>query len=120
MRVIGNILWVLLGGVWLALLWGLFGVILCVTVIGIPFGVQCFKAARLSLFPFGKRVDLRFGEHPIANVIWAFLGGWEMAVAYLILGVLNCVTVIGIPAGIQCFKMTKLAIFPFGARIVSK
>ena len=108
MRLIGNILWVLLGGVWLAILWGLAGVVLCVTVIGIPLGIQCFKAARLSLFPFGKSVELHFGEHAIANVIWVFLGGWEMAVAYLLLGILNCVTVIGIPAGIQCFKMTKL------------
>ena len=119
-RAIANLIWFLLGGIWLALLWGVAGLILCVTLVGIPLGIQCFKAARLSLFPFGKHVDLNFGEHPIANVIWAVLGGWEMALAYLILGLLNCLTVIGIPSGIQCFKMMKLAFFPFGAKVRSK
>ena len=117
MRIIANILWLLLGGIWLALLWCACGVVLCITVIGIPLGLQCFKAAKLSFMPFGKKVMLNFGKHPIANVIWAILGGWEMALAYLVFGLINCITVIGIPQGIQCFKMMKLAIFPFGATI---
>jgi uncharacterized membrane protein YccF (DUF307 family) len=62
-------------------------------------------------------VDLNFTEHPIANVIWAVLGGWVIAVIYLFVGVLNCITIIGIPRGIQCFKIMKLAFFPFGAEI---
>jgi len=117
LRVLSNILWVLLGGLWLALLWGICGVVLCITVVGIPFGLQCFKIARLSLLPYGKKVKLNFSEHPIANVIWLLVGGWEMALMYLLFGALCCLTVIGIPKGIQCFKIMKLAFFPFGARI---
>lgn len=117
MRLIANIIWILFGGIWLALLWLLFGIVLCVTIVGIPFGIQCFKMAWLSLAPYGKKVDLNFTEHPIANVIWAVLGGWIIAVIYLLVGVLNCITIIGIPRGIQCFKIMKLAFFPFGAEI---
>ncbi|MBQ9162430.1 MAG: YccF domain-containing protein [Clostridia bacterium] len=117
LRVLSNILWVLLGGLWLALVWGICGVVLCLTVVGIPFGLQCFKIARLSLLPYGKKVELNFSEHPIANIIWLFVGGWEMALMYLLFGALSCMTVIGIPKGIQCFKIMKLAFFPFGARI---
>lgn len=117
MRLIANIIWILFGGIWLALLWLLLGIVLCVTIVGIPFGIQCFKMAWLSLAPYGKKVDLNFTEHPIANVIWAVLGGWVIAVIYLLVGVLNCITIIGIPRGIQCFKIMKLAFFPFGAEI---
>jgi uncharacterized membrane protein YccF (DUF307 family) len=117
MRLIANIIWILFGGIWLALLWLLFGIVLCVTIVGIPFGIQCFKMAWLSLAPYGKKVDLNFTEHPIANVIWAVFGGWVIAVIYLLVGVLNCITIIGIPRGIQCFKIMKLAFFPFGAEI---
>lgn len=117
MRLIANIIWILFGGIWLALLWLLLGIVLCVTIVGIPFGIQCFKMAWLSLAPYGKKVDLNFTEHPIANVIWAVLGGWVIAVIYLFVGVLNCITIIGIPRGIQCFKIMKLAFFPFGAEI---
>ncbi len=117
MRAIGNIIWFLFGGLWLGLAWLIFGLLLCITIIGIPLGKQCFKAASLSFFPFGKKVNWNFGKHPIANVIWLILFGWEMAMAYLAFGVLNCITIIGIPGGIQSFKMMKLAFFPFGAKI---
>ena len=119
-RAIANLIWFILGGLVLGLLWSFAGLILCITIIGIPLGLQCFKAARLSFFPFGKKVDLNFGEHPIANMIWVFIGGWVLALVYLGLGLLNCITVIGIPNGIQCFKMTKLAFAPFGAKIIKK
>ena len=75
------------------------------------------KVARLSLFPFGKKVELRFKSHPIANVLWIIFGGWEMALFYLICGVINCITIIGIPKGLRCFKLMKLAFSPFGAKI---
>lgn len=117
MRILSNIIWVLTGGWILTILWAFFGALLCVTVIGIPFGLQCFKAAKLSFFPFGKRVILDFAKHPVANLIWVFLGGWEMAIAYFVAGVINCITIIGIGSGIQCFKMMKLAFCPFGAKI---
>ena len=117
-RFLANVLWILLGGLWLALLWGLCGLLLCITVIGIPFGLQCFKAARLSFMPFGKKVVTNVGAHPVANVLWAIFGGWEMALIYFIFGVLNCITIIGIPGGMQCFKFMKLAFFPFGAKVL--
>lgn len=116
-RFIGNLIWLLLGGLWLALAWFIAGCILCITIIGIPFGMQCFKLARLSLSPHGLKVDLNFSKHPIANLIWAILGGWEMAIIHFIIGVINCVTILGIPRGIQCFKIMKLCIFPFGAKV---
>lgn len=117
LRFLGNLIWILLGGFWLALAWLLVGLLLCITIIGIPLGRQCFKAAKLSFLPFGKRVDLNFSAHPIANVLWVILGGWEMALAYLVCGIINCITIIGIPMGLQSFKLMKLAFFPFGARI---
>ena len=119
-RTIANIIWFLTGGLILGLLWGLLGVILCITILGIPLGLQCFKAARLSFFPFGKKVDLNISEHPIANAVWLVLCGWELVLIYLFAGILNCITVIGIPNGFQAFKMMKLALFPFGAKIVKK
>lgn len=118
LRVISNILWVIFGGLILMLLWAFIGVLFCVTIVGIPFGVQCFKAAKLSLAPYGKKVVLNVGEHPVANVLWAFIGGWGMALLYFFFGILNCITIIGIPKGIQCFKIMKLAFFPFGAEVV--
>lgn len=117
LRFIANIIWAVLGGIWMALAWLLVGVLLCITIVGIPFGLQCFKAAKLSLFPFGKTVILDFSAHPIANVLWAIFGGWEMALGYLVSGIVNCITIICIPNGIQSFKMMKLAIFPFGAKV---
>ena len=120
MKIISNILWIILGGIWLALLWVISGILFCITIVGIPFGLQCFKAARLSLFPYGKKVELDYGKHPVANVLWAIFGGWEMALIHLFLGILCCITIIGIPKGIQCFKIMKLSFFPFGARILSK
>ena len=117
LKLLANIIWIILGGLWLALSWLIVGLLLCITIIGIPLGRQCFKAASLSFAPFGKKVDLNFNAHPIANIIWLLICGWEMAIAYLFAGIANCVTIIGIPSGIQCFKMMKLAFFPFGARI---
>ena len=117
LHVFSNLLWLLLGGLALFLLWSAVGILLCLSVVGIPLGIQCFKMARLSFAPFGKKVDLNVAKHPIANVIWAVLGGWPMALVYFVCGILNCITVVGIGRGLQCFKFMKLALFPFGARI---
>ena len=119
MRFLANVIWILLGGLWLALLWLMLGLLLCITIVGAPLGVQCFKMAKLSLVPYGKKVVLNIKAHPIANTIWAIVGGWEMALVYLLVGLLNCITIIGIARGVQCFKMMKLAFFPFGAKVVS-
>ncbi len=116
-RLIGNIIWFILGGIWLGIGWTLAGIVLCITVIGIPLGLQCFKAAKLTFAPFGKAVNIRFDAHPIANVLWAIFIGWGMALGYLVAGVLSCCTVVGIPVGLQAFKLMKLAFLPFGAAV---
>lgn len=116
-KTIGNIIWFIFGGLILGIAWALIGAIWCVTVVGIPFGVQCFKFAKLSFFPYGKKIDIHPLKHPIANIIWAVLCGWEMAIAHLITGIICCITVVGIPNGIVAFKMMKLAFLPFGAKV---
>ncbi len=118
MRLIGNIIWLIVGGFFLAASWFVLGVLLCITIVGIPFGLQCLKFARLSLAPFGKDVRVRFFSHPIVNTIWVIFFGWEMALAYIAAGIANCITIVGIPFGLQAFKFAKLALFPFGADIL--
>ncbi len=120
MKVLANILWFIFGGLISGIIWGLLGIILCITIIGIPFGVQCFKAAKLMFAPFGKAVRVQFDEHPVANLLWVIFIGWELALGYLVCGIILCVTIIGIPCGIQVFKFMKLAALPFGADILSK
>ena len=117
MKLIANIIWFIFGGLWLGLAWAILGILLCITIVGIPFGVQCFKAAELSFAPFGKRVEVRFDKHPVANLLWAILAGWELALLYLASGVICCVTIVGIPMGLQAFKLMKLAFLPFGAEV---
>lgn len=117
MKLIGNILWFLIIGIGSAISWFFTGLLLCITIIGIPFGKQCFKMAGLSLFPFGKTVRSNFSSHPIANVIWLLLFGWELALGYVFAGLFFCITIIGIPFGKQCFKLAALALIPFGARV---
>ena len=117
MKALANVIWFIFGGLWLGLSWALLGILLCITIIGIPFGKQCFKAARLTFMPFGKKVVCKFDKHPIANVIWALIFGWEIALGYLLSGIICCITIIGIPLGLQSFKMMKLAFCPFGANI---
>ena len=114
---IKNLLWIILGGLWLFLLWSLFGILLCISIIGVPFGIQCFKIAKFSFLPYKKKISLNFRKHPIANILWAIIGGWEMAIFHLMFGIANCLTVIGVSKGIQCFKIMKLSFAPFGAVI---
>ena len=101
----------------MAIIWGVIGILFCVSIIGIPFGIQCFKLAKFSFLPIGKKVELNFGAYPVANVIWAVLGGWIMAFLYLLFGIANCITLFGIPTGIRGFRIMKLALSPFGAKI---
>ena len=117
LRLLSNLIWLLLGGLVLFLLWTIVGILLCITVVGIPFGLQFFNMARLYFEPYGKKVNLNLEKHPIANIVWALLGGWEMALVYFLCGIINYITIIGIPRGLQCFKFMKLALFPFGAKI---
>ncbi len=119
MKTLGNILWFIFGGFIGGLVWILVGLLWCITIIGIPVGKQCFKFASLSFWPFGK--DIVYSDNMfsiIINVIWILLFGWEMALGYLVIGCIWCVTIIGIPFGLQFFKLAKLAIMPLGADIV--
>lgn len=119
MSILGNILWFVLGGFIPTILWAVAGLILCVTIIGIPFGVQCFKLAGLSAFPFGRDVIIgQFGAFGlIGNILWILIAGWELAITHIVLGLLFYITIIGIPFGRQHFKLARLAFVPFGAII---
>lgn len=119
MRLLGNILWLILGGFIAGLLWCIAGLLCCITVVGIPLGIQCFKFGALAMCPFGK--DVEFGGGAIsllANIIWLVVCGIPMAVASATWGCILCITIIGIPFGKQFFKLAKLSLMPFGARIV--
>ncbi len=121
---IGNLLWLVLAGWWLFLAYLLAGVVNCVTIIGIPFGIQSFKLAGYALWPFGRVVVDRPGRDAglscLGNVIWFVIGGVWLALGHLIAGVLLCATVIGIPLGIASIKMAGLALAPFGKQVVSR
>lgn len=119
MRFIGNVLWFIFGGLLGGLAWLIAGFLWCITIIGIPIGVQCFKFAKIAVWPFGKEVVYGGGSVSlIANIIWLIVSGIPMAVSYVLIGVLWCITIVGIPFGKQFFKLAKLALMPFGARVV--
>jgi len=117
MKTIGNVIWFLFTGLWAGIGWFLLGLIWCITIIGIPFGKQCFKLANLAVWPFGATVNCNFGSHPIANVIWFIFGGFGLWIGFILAGLIWCITIIGIPFGRQCFKLAKLSAFPFGATV---
>jgi uncharacterized membrane protein YccF (DUF307 family) len=122
--VVLNILWLVLAGVWLFLAYLTAGVIQCLTIIGIPFGVQSFKLAVFALWPFGRAVVDSASASPglscVGNVLWFFLAGLWLALAHALTGVLLCITIIGIPLGVANFKLIPLAIAPFGKTLVTK
>lgn len=118
MGILGNLLWFLLGGWLSAIGWLLVGLFWCITIIGIPVGVQCFKFAGLSAFPFGREV--LYDTRPVSliiNILWLIFGGIELAVFHGITGLIFCITIIGIPFGKQHFKLAQLALLPFGTKI---
>ncbi|MCL2060077.1 MAG: YccF domain-containing protein [Oscillospiraceae bacterium] len=118
MGCLGNFIWILCGGIWQALAWAATGLLWCVTIVGIPIGMQCFKFASLAFAPFGKDVVYGGGAPSlIANIIWIIVSGVPLAVCAAVNGLVLCCTVIGIPFGMQCFKIAKLALMPFGATI---
>ena len=121
MKTIGNILWLILAGFWLALGYAICGLILCITIIGIPFGIQAFKLAGLAFWPFGRTAVMGSsagGLEIVFNVIWLILFGWGIFLAHIAAGIVLCITIIGIPFGIQAFKLSFLALWPFGRVIV--
>ncbi len=119
MGCLGNLLWFLTGGIVIGLAWVIVGCLWCVTIIGIPIGLQCFKFASLSFFPFGK--DIVYDDSTVSlllNILWILFSGIELAIAHIICGLILCITIIGIPFGMQHFKLAKLAILPFGASVI--
>ena len=119
MGCLGNLVWFILGGCLSGLSWYLAGCLWCVTIVGIPVGLQCFKLGSLCFFPFGRDVHYGGGTGSfLLNVAWILLPGWALALEHVFWGLLLCITVVGIPFGLQHFKLAKLALMPFGAEII--
>ena len=122
MNFIGNLIWVVFGGLLLSLVYLIGGLLLCLTIIGIPFGVQIMRLGLFALWPFGGKVvekDNAGGCLTILmNVLWIVFGGIEVALTHLTLGVIFCITIIGIPFGLQHFKLMMYALVPFGREVV--
>jgi len=119
MSVLGNILWFIFGGLIVALLYFVAGLVLCITIIGIPFGLQLIKLGGLALCPFGRDVELledRGCLSIVFNLLWVVFGWWEIALVHLLLAALCCITVVGIPFALAHFRLMKMSLFPFGAR----
>lgn len=116
MKTLGNLIWIIFGGLLWAIALFALGILCCVTIIGIPLGLQVFKMAGFVLWPFGKQVKtFKISKlYTILNVIWAIFFGWEIALGFLITGILYCITIIGIPFGKQYFKLMKFIFFPLG------
>ena len=119
MSCLGNIIWFLCAGLWQGLGWTLAGILWTLSIVGIPIGQQCFKFASLSFSPFGK--DVVYGGGAVSlllNIIWILVSGLPIALTAVTNGLVLCVTGVGIPWGLQCFKLARLAMMPFGASIV--
>ena len=122
MNFFGNIIWLIFGGLLAALGYLIGGAVLCVTIIGVPWGLQCFKLAGLVLSPFGKRVVSDSNEtgclNIFCNLIWILCGGLYTAIVHIVMGAILCLTVIGMPWGMQHFKLVEISLMPFGKRII--
>lgn len=119
MGCLGNVLWFLCGGFLGGLGWTLAGCLWCITVIGIPVGMQCFKIAGLAFFPFGKEVVYGGGTMSfLVNMVWLAVSGIYLVAEHTVFGCILCVTIVGIPFGIQHFKLAKLALMPFGSDVI--
>jgi uncharacterized membrane protein YccF (DUF307 family) len=119
----GNIIWLGLAGIWLFIAYVFAGILSCIFIITIPFGVQSFKLASFVIWPFGRTVADRPGASALGsgcgNILWFILGGWYLALTHFVTGLLLCIPVITIPLAIQDFKLAGLALAPFGKEIVS-
>ena len=119
MSLLGNLVWFLFGGLWMGLGWVLAGLLWSVTIVGIPIGMQCFKMAGLAFFPFGKEVVYGGGLGSFfLNLLWLAVSGLPLALQAIATGCVFCVTIVGIPFGMQCFKLAKLSLMPFATSVV--
>ncbi len=122
MRILGNILWLVLAGVWLAVGYLMAGVLNCLLIVTIPFGIAAFRIAVFALWPFGKTVARRSDAgtaSAIGNVIWVILFGWWLVLGHIVTGIAQCITIIGIPLGLANFKLIPVSLLPLGREIVS-
>ena len=121
-NLLGNIVWLIFGGLLAALGYFIGGLVLSVTVVGIPWGIQCFKLAELVMWPFGKKVISDGSDvgclNLVFNLIWILFGGLYTAIVHIVMGFILCVTIIGIPWGRQHFKLVEISRMPFGKKIV--
>ncbi|CAM5266187.1 YccF domain-containing protein [Streptomyces chartreusis] len=121
MKTILNVIWLVLSGFWLFLAYLAAGLLLCITIIGIPFGIAAFRIGVYALWPFGyTTIERHDAGAPscVGNVLWLVLAGWWLAIGHIVTGLLLCVTVIGIPFGIANFKLIPVSLFPLGREIV--
>ncbi len=121
MNLLGNILWLIFGGFFAALGYLLGGLVLCVTIVGIPFGLQCFKLAGFVLMPFGRRVEQRRSSGCLslfANIIWIIFGGWYTALNHLFWALILAITIVGLPFARQHLKLFEISLMPFGKRVI--
>jgi uncharacterized membrane protein YccF (DUF307 family) len=123
MKILGNIIWLVFGGIIIAVEYLVGSIVLFITIIGIPFGIQTLKMAALAIWPFGRdtRVHSRASGclYILMNIIWLLFGGIWIALTHAILGIILCITIVGIPFGLQHFKLTSIALNPFGRDIIS-
>lgn len=118
MKIIGNIIWLIFGGLMVAIEYFISSIILCLTIVGIPFGLQTIKLGLLALWPFGSQIVHKENAHGclsiFMNILWFFVGGVWIFLTHVACGVVFCITIIGIPFGLQHFKLAGLALTPFG------
>jgi uncharacterized membrane protein YccF (DUF307 family) len=122
MKLILNVIWLVLCGLWMAIAYVIAGLICFVLIITIPFGIASMRIASYVLWPFGRTIEPRRGAgvaSMIGNIIWIVLFGWWLALGHLVTGVLLCLTIIGIPLGLASFKIIPVTLLPLGVRIVS-
>ena len=122
MRLILNLIWLVLAGFWLALMYAVFGILAFILIITIPFGFACFRIANFTLWPFGRKIVRQpdaGAPSMVGNVIWVLLFGWELALLHLFTGIALCLTIIGIPLGLANFKLIPVSLFPLGTEIVA-
>ena len=123
MRFIGNLVWLIFGGIIIAVEYFVGSILLMITIVGIPFGIQTLKMAALAIWPFGR--DTRVHERAsgclyiLMNLIWLLCGGIWIALTHAFFGLLLCISIIGIPFGLQHFKLTAVALNPFGRDIIN-
>jgi len=123
MSVLGNVIWLIFGGFIIAIQYFIGGLLMMITIVGIPFGIQAFKLGILALWPFTSKVTPTSQQggclNTLFNIIWLFLAGFWIALNHLFWGIILSVTIVGIPFGRQHFKMAGLALTPFGYTITN-